>query len=110
TIGVTPSDTFTRRLMSSNSSNQLIQDSTFYYSLGSSSIYLEYKYSYDASGSLSRIDYYANSGSALYLYQTYVLTYNSSNQLIAVVTDTGASAMPYYKETFQYTSGVNYFT
>ncbi len=110
TIGVTPSDTFTRRLMSYNSSNQLIQDSTFYYSLGSSSIYLEYKYSYDASGSLSRIDYYANSGSALYLYQTYVLTYNSSNQLIAVVTDTGASAMPYYKETFQYTSGVNYFT
>ncbi len=99
-------DSLGERYFSYNASKLLMQDST--YAKGSTGWSLMYKnaYAYNSSGDLVQVDNY-NRSSSWVINIEYVNTYNSSHQLISVVTNTlDVHAM--YVDSFSYVNGISY--
>lgn len=96
-----------------NSSEQLIRDSGTTKDI--SGIYKPYfkeSYGYDASGHISDVTlFYVNtSTSGWQPYSKYLIDYNAAGKVNTVSIDTGISFVQYYKTTYSYTPGVNYYT
>lgn len=111
------SDSSFKQFFSYNSSNKLVEDSTYELHLGTWRIVSRSYYTYDASNNLIQIDNYANTTDTSFLLPLpeqlkYVNTYDASNRLQTVLgySYNGTSLIQDVKDTFAYTGTHTYHT
>lgn len=95
-----------------NTANKIIQDSVFVYTGTGWRIIAKSYYAYDASGNLITIDTYADSVAPLREKLKYINTYDAGNRLLTVQASyfDGTNLVPYVRDTFAYTGGLNFNT
>jgi hypothetical protein len=95
-----------------NTANKIIQDSVFVYTGTGWRIIAKSYYAYDASGNVITIDTYADSVAPLREKLKYINTYDAGNRLLTVQASyfDGTNLVPYVRDTFAYTGGLNFNT